>query len=213
MKRFVLTAAETIIVVGSITGAGFMYADESGAATVEAKTEVTPMNHGKAQESLATINRFPEFGVLNKQINVANFQAQVVENNAHKRVIMMSNENGQAQFKSIFVKDTNRLKVVDFHQGLVFNQILTDAEWGKFIQKNQKPQMPDGNLPELDVLDEQVDADNYQLQVVENNERKRIIIMKDENGNPQYKSILEKEQNILEIIDFGQGMIFKGAIG
>ncbi|SFB21728.1 hypothetical protein SAMN04488072_11035 [Lentibacillus halodurans] len=70
-----------------------------------------------------------------------------------------------------------------------------------------------GMYPESDILDEQVDADHYQMQVVENNENIRIIVLKDENGHAQYKSIFQKHRHLVKVIDFDQGMVFKGVIG
>lgn len=66
---------------------------------------------------------------------------------------------------------------------------------------------------EHDILDEYVSSDGYQTQIVENNSHKRIIVLTDESGKPQYKSIFVKVTKSLEIIDLNQGMVFKGKIG
>ncbi|WP_174616113.1 hypothetical protein [Virgibacillus ihumii] len=70
-----------------------------------------------------------------------------------------------------------------------------------------------GSFPEFSVLDEQIDADDYEMQVVEDNEHTRIIILSDEDGNGQFKSVYVKDSNVLKIIDFDQGMVFRGTIG
>lgn len=70
-----------------------------------------------------------------------------------------------------------------------------------------------GMYPESDLLDEQVDADDYQMQIVKNTSHIRIIVLRDENGQAQYKSIFMKNTNILEMIDLDQGLIFKGVLG
>ncbi|MGP4108924.1 hypothetical protein [Virgibacillus sp. L01] len=67
-------------------------------------------------------------------------------------------------------------------------------------------------LPEFTVLDEQVDSDDYQAQVIEDNQQTRVIILKDEDGHAQYKSVYVKNSNVLEVIDLDQGMVFKGVI-
>ncbi|SDQ81712.1 hypothetical protein SAMN05216232_0154 [Virgibacillus subterraneus] len=67
-------------------------------------------------------------------------------------------------------------------------------------------------LPEFTVLDEQVDSDDYQAQVIEDNKQTRVIILKDEDGHAQYKSVYVKSSNVLEVIDLDQGMVFKGVI-
>lgn len=70
-----------------------------------------------------------------------------------------------------------------------------------------------GMYPESDILDEQVDADDYQMQVVENNQNIRIIILQDAEGHSQYKSVFVKGKNMLKVISFEQGLVFQGVIG
>ncbi|GAA0595361.1 hypothetical protein GCM10009001_09340 [Virgibacillus siamensis] len=69
-----------------------------------------------------------------------------------------------------------------------------------------------GTFPEFSVLDEQIDADDYEMQIVEDNEHIRVIILNDEDGNGQFKSVYVKDTNVLKIIDFDQGMVFRGTI-
>src|SRR5699024_3908484 len=70
-----------------------------------------------------------------------------------------------------------------------------------------------GMYPESDILDEQVDSDDYQMQVVEDNENIRIIILKVANGQPQYKSIFVKDKNMVKVIGFDEELVFQGVIG
>ncbi|SFE01817.1 hypothetical protein SAMN05216238_10785 [Lentibacillus persicus] len=69
-----------------------------------------------------------------------------------------------------------------------------------------------GLYPENDILDEQVDSNDYQVEVVLNNSEVRIILLKDESGRVQFRSIYEKRNKMLKVIDLGQGLIFKGVI-
>lgn len=102
------------------------------------------------------------------------------------------------------------------------NTHKTQADQGKNGQQDQnkleennsrgKTEI-DSDFLEHDILDEYVSSDAYQTQIVENNEHKRIIVLNDEGGQPQYKSIFVKETKSLEIIDLDQGMVFKGSIG
>ncbi|WP_010529784.1 hypothetical protein [Lentibacillus jeotgali] len=70
-----------------------------------------------------------------------------------------------------------------------------------------------GMYPESDILDEQVDADDYQMQVVENNQNIRIIILKDAQGHPKYKSVFVKDKNMVKVISYEDGLVFQGVIG
>src|SRR5699024_7483473 len=116
------------------------------------------------------------------------------------------------QFKSIYVKNKYRLKVVDFDKGVIFNQALSDiendtndnksesndnntVEKDKEGSKEQKQKSEIEEFTEYSILDKKLDMDNLSDEVVKDNDYKRIILLKDENGQPQYKSIYIKNKN------------------
>src|SRR5699024_2380408 len=124
MKKFALTIVSTLLLL--IGGVGYaVYANQD---TTPVSENSTATNHQKVQTEAEDIDNLLEYEILDDVINADDFNAQVVENNNHKRVILLKDDNGQPQFKSIYVKDTNRLKVIDFKSGLVFNQILGDTK-------------------------------------------------------------------------------------
>ncbi|WP_404452204.1 hypothetical protein LG329_17900 [Virgibacillus necropolis] len=211
MKTLVLTTAGAFLVAGGVIGtSNNTQADRTNQVT--AKVEMTQTYHKSSED----ISNLPESDALNDQVELADYETQVVGDNAHNRVILLIDENGQAQYKSILVKDANRLKIIDFDKGLVFNRILIDDQKDETEQEEEnysETTETEGDFLEFDILDEHVGADGYQTKIVVNNSQKRIIILNDENGQPQYKSIFVKETKSLEIIDLDQGMVFKGAIG
>src|SRR5699024_11272360 len=50
------------------------------------------------------------------------------EDNQNNNVIIIKDDQDMTQFKKIYVKNKNRLKVVDFDKGVIFNQALSDTE-------------------------------------------------------------------------------------
>lgn len=200
---FVTTAAGALIfTVGGLAGTGVF---QPGDEEVNAETGTKQMVQQQVKPD--TVKEFPEFNVLKELVNSDEFQAEVVENNRHERVIVL-NEN---QYKSIYVKGAKRLKVIELGQGMIFNAVLSESNNEK---KDTKEEAVGGQeFPEFSVLDEQIDADDYEMQIVEDNKHNRVIILNDEAGNGQFKSIYVKETNVLQIIDFDQGMVFRGTIG
>ncbi|WP_077324893.1 hypothetical protein [Virgibacillus siamensis] len=207
MKTLLVTTAAgaMILTAGGFAGTGVFDPDEAEQSDAEAGT-----NHMKQQEIKADIKMLPEFEVLEEQVNLRSFSAEVVENNQHERIILFKSDSGQAQYKSIFVKNTNRLKMIAFDQGMIFNTILPEVD-----VHQEDTEDNDGNreFPEFTVLDEHIDADDYEMQIVKDNAHKRVIILNNDNGDGQFKSIYMKDTNVLKIIDFKQGMVFKGTIG
>src|SRR5699024_4258989 len=157
------------------------------------------MNHQKVQIDTEDIEDLLEYDTLDDVVGADDFNAQIVENNNHKRVILLKGDNGQPQFKSIYVKDTNRLKVIDFKDGLVLNQILSD-----------KTEVE--GLVEYSTLANHVDVNGFNAQVVENNPHKRVIVLKGDHGQPQFKSIYVKDASRLKIINFHEGLVYNGII-
>src|SRR5699024_818403 len=63
-----------------------------------------------------------EYETLDKQINVQDYEIKVAEDNQNKRVLLFVDKDGQKQYKSIFVKKKNRLKIIDLNKGQIFNE-------------------------------------------------------------------------------------------
>lgn len=78
----------------------------------------------KQQSSQVDVTQLPEYSILDKHLNLADYTIVVAENNPYKRVLLLKNKQGQAEYKSILVKNTGRLKIVDFDGGLVYNGII-----------------------------------------------------------------------------------------
>lgn len=64
--------------------------------------------------------QYEEFSRIHEHINVNDFHADVVEDNRHKRIILFSDASDHKQYKSIFIKHKNYLKLIDFNDGLVY---------------------------------------------------------------------------------------------
>ncbi|WP_060681513.1 hypothetical protein [Virgibacillus halodenitrificans] len=175
-------------------------------------------NEDQDKENNATedqdVDDFVEFDMVEEQTDIDDDQWQVVEDNDHKRVMIGSNEKGQNQFKSIFIKETNRLKLIDFNGGLVYNGILEDAEDSdsQEDQTVEEESVEIDDFVEFDIVEEQTGVDEDNMKVVENNPYKRVLLITNENGQQQFKSIFVKETNRLKIIDFQNGLLFNEVI-
>lgn len=120
MKTFVLTTASALL----LTSVGVGYALHANPDKTQVSENDTEMNHQKAQMDTEDIDDFLEYDTLDDVADVDHFNSEVVEDNPHKRIILLKDDNGQPQFKSIFVKDTNRLKIINLHDGLEYNEII-----------------------------------------------------------------------------------------
>jgi len=76
------------------------------------------MNNGDLEE-------FPEFDTKAEYIDLDAYQGVVETDNKGNRIILFEDENGHSEYKSIFIKHDNRLKIVEFNNdGLLYNEII-----------------------------------------------------------------------------------------
>lgn len=99
-------------------------ADAGTEAASENEQSFTAIQDESAENSkLQDVKSLPEFTVIDKEIGSDSLEAELVSDNSGERVLLL-NKNGD-EFKSIFVKETKRLKIIDIDgKGLIFNDIL-----------------------------------------------------------------------------------------
>lgn len=67
-------------------------------------------------------------------------------------------------------------------------------------------------LEEFATLEEEIDLSEAQIEIIEDNYGKRILLIKDAEGNKTHKSIFSKKVSKLKIIEFDGGQIFNEVI-
>src|SRR5690625_765297 len=98
MKTFALTVESALLLISGGVG----YAVHANPDTTSVSENSTAMNHQKVQNDAEDIHDLLEYETLDDVADADNFNAQVVENNNDKRVILLKDANGQPQFKSIY---------------------------------------------------------------------------------------------------------------
>lgn len=67
----------------------------------------------------------PEYNYIIEQIDNKEYNFQTVTDNEGKRVLLLIDKNGVEQYKTIFIKNTSRLKIIKLDgEGQIFNEIL-----------------------------------------------------------------------------------------
>lgn len=68
----------------------------------------------------------PEYNTIMEQIDGKDYTFETVTDNEEKRILYMLDGNGRKQYKTVFVKHTNRLKIIQINGGgQIFNEILS----------------------------------------------------------------------------------------
>ena len=67
----------------------------------------------------------PEYHVVIEQIGMKDYNVETVTDNEEKRILLIRDEAGERQYKTIFIKNTQRLKIIEMGEdGQIFNDIL-----------------------------------------------------------------------------------------
>ncbi|WJY26664.1 hypothetical protein [Sporosarcina trichiuri] len=74
----------------------------------------------KPAQPASTISSLPEYKTLAAHVDISGLAPAVVSDNYNNRTILLKDANGRGQYKSIFVKRTNMLKIVDLNGGQIF---------------------------------------------------------------------------------------------
>ncbi|MDZ5710762.1 hypothetical protein [Jeotgalibacillus haloalkalitolerans] len=74
------------------------------------------------------LTTFPEYENLAEYVDTDNYSTEIAEDGPGERVIIFKEDNGEVQYKSIFVKDTNRHKIVQTDGPNLFNDVIDVKE-------------------------------------------------------------------------------------
>lgn len=193
----ILSAAGVIL----FTSAGIGYVVNAKATPYTYDTPI--IEHMPVEDEVAGVYSFEEYETLAEVVHFDELKTTVIEEDQNKRVILLENDAGYPEFKSIYMKQSERLKVIDFNEGLIF-----DGKIGQSVDENDRDNVDIEKLPEFSTMIQQIDVANLKMRVVEENRGKRVILLMNDNDQPKYKSIYIKEQQRLKIIDFKGGLVF-----
>lgn len=96
----------------------------------EVKEEMEPEQEKNEPEQKAVHDEkwvsLPEYETIMENIDSDIYSFEMVTDNVGKRILLLTNEAGEAKYKSIFIKSNNQLKIINVDgEGQVFYGSLT----------------------------------------------------------------------------------------
>lgn len=92
-----------------------------------AQTEVVQENNQSEKESIDhdEWSSLSEYDTIIQYIDKKDYTFKTVTDNQNKRILLLTNQDGKEQYKTIFIKNTSRLKIIDLDgEGEIFNAVL-----------------------------------------------------------------------------------------
>ncbi|MFJ7406182.1 MULTISPECIES: hypothetical protein [unclassified Lysinibacillus] len=102
---------------------------EQGKNQIEQPIQPEQNVQGEDKENidLSEWTSLPEYSKIHEQINNKDdIHFEKVTDTSDKRILLIIDENGTKLYKSIFIKNTNRLKIINIKDGgQIFNEVLS----------------------------------------------------------------------------------------
>lgn len=213
MKKTLITAVSALLIsAGGANAATFAHADQN--ADAQSSYAHVQHNSNYGQQVNQDITGLEEYASVASVIDPTSFTTRVTEDNVSNRVILFSDNYGRTQYKSVFVKKTGLLKVINLKGGGVVLETTVKADAPQ--KPEVKPEQPGSaisNLPEYKTLASAVDLTALTPVIVSDNYNNRTILLKDANGQGQYKSVFVKKTGLLKVINLkGQGVVIETVV-
>jgi len=218
MRTMLLTIAGVIL----LAGGGITYATQVNEKTTPVEETNTSEHERQNKDNVKDQNEYQEFKTIDEIVDTTELNKEIVEDNKNKRITLLTDEHNQVQFKSIYVKSKNRLKIIEVDGGVIFNQVLdkkdvnqedkTEDIYQDGIERDEEEISEVHSLEEYTTLANHVDIANFDTQIVEDNPYKRVMVLNEKDGNTTFKSIYLKHKNFIKVIDLHDGLVYKGTV-
>jgi len=124
----ILIAAATMLTAcqSNQTDAG----NPSGSSEPSAQTETAQPNNEPTEESTSQSewSSLPEYDTIIREVDSQDYTFRTVTDNENERILLLTNQDGEEKYKTIFIKNTSRLKIIDIDGGgQLFNDVLEDS--------------------------------------------------------------------------------------
>ncbi|MET3575929.1 hypothetical protein ACFFIY_01100 [Bhargavaea ullalensis] len=217
MKKVLTTAMSIAMIASAGAGAaGTFHADKAEAAAPAAYTSYSHQHGAYSNFTFGqSVKDLPEYATVSSVIG-QDLHGRIVEDNNFKRTVTYTNAYGQVQFKSIFMKNQQTLKVINTRGGQIYYGALKAETPEAPEQDAVQPETPAtdsiSSLPEYNKIASVVNVDGLTPVIAEDNYSNRVIVFKSANGHGEYKTIFVKRTNMLKVIDLDGGQIYYGTI-
>ena len=201
MKKIALTAMGAVLLATGAMGGADVHAAKIDNGQRIISSQYSQQGYQYHASVATDITQLPEYATVAATVDLSTLSAQLVEDNFNTRVILLTDSFGRTQYKTLFVKTDNRLKVIDYSGGILFDAVIESTVVTPEPTPPVQPEAPDTvKTPEEQAL-AGVDLTGYTAVVVEDNANKRTTLYKDANGHVKIKTLFMKRTGFVKVIN------------
>jgi len=102
----------------------------SGSSEQSAQTETAQSNNEPTEErtSQSEWSSLPEYDTIVQKVDAQDYTFRTVTDSENERILLLTNQDGEEKYRTIFIKNTSRLKIIDVDGGgQLFNDVLENS--------------------------------------------------------------------------------------
>ncbi|WP_431028949.1 hypothetical protein [Lysinibacillus sp. LZ02] len=110
--------------------------DEKNNEVAEENTQTLQISEEQPAQNVSNVSNdtndeqwasLPEYHVVMEQIGTKDYNVETLTDNEEKRILLIRDKAGELQYKTILIKHTQRLKIIEMGEdGQIFNDILPE---------------------------------------------------------------------------------------
>ncbi|WP_145326232.1 hypothetical protein [Paenibacillus xylanexedens] len=104
--------------------------NDAGSTEQSEHTETAQQNNEPAEGSRnpGEWSSLPEYDVIVRTIDSVDYTFRAVKDNENERILLLANQDGKEKYKTIYIKNTSRLKIIDVDgDGQLYNDVLENS--------------------------------------------------------------------------------------
>src|SRR5699024_9659091 len=102
---------------------------------------------------------------LTQYVDTDAYDAHVKKDNSNKRIMLFTDSDKYVQFKTIYIKHKDMLKVIDKDKGVLYYGSIDTEQ----ASKNETSKADTKNADEMSVIKNHLDVDQYNVENVKDN--------------------------------------------
>lgn len=127
MKKIIISLTAAVIVLTGCNSNQANISNDVENNQQSVQTEVVQENNEPAKESTnhEEWSSMPEYNTIIQHIDKNDYTFKTVTDNEGKRILLLLDQDGKEQYKTIFIKNTSRFKIIKIEgEGQIFNGVL-----------------------------------------------------------------------------------------
>lgn len=98
--------------------------DESDVNSNKDNSSEDKANNDASNQADDSDKKLAEYPIFEDKVDMTAYTIDIKEDNPHKRIVLLKDKDGEAKYKSVFIKKPSRMKLIQFGHGVLFDEVI-----------------------------------------------------------------------------------------